>query len=124
MVMSEYLTVRRESDRGEHWVDASPGLSALYLHDTPNSPSPDHLYLSTCGDGPPFGIGNLPAENLPCFAAVDDNINYWAAARSHHPGSVNALFCDGSVHNISQTIALLTWQNLEYIVDGFPPGDF
>ena len=32
------------------------------------------------------------------------------AARSYHPGGVNAAFCDGSVHFIKDTINLNTWR--------------
>jgi prepilin-type processing-associated H-X9-DG protein len=33
-----------------------------------------------------------------------------AAARSRHPGGVNASMCDGSVRFVSQTINLNTWR--------------
>jgi prepilin-type processing-associated H-X9-DG protein len=113
MILSEYLTAPADSDRGELWVDASPGLSTIYLHDTPNSSNPDQLYGTTCP-----ADGNLPNLNLPCSSSVQDNNNMWNAARSYHPGGVGALFCDGSVHFITQEIDLTTWQNLGFIADG------
>jgi prepilin-type processing-associated H-X9-DG protein len=35
-----------------------------------------------------------------------------AAARSRHPGGVNAAFCDGSVRFVSESIALNAWKAL------------
>ena len=35
-----------------------------------------------------------------------------SAARSRHPGGVNAAYSDGSVHFVSETIALTTWKEL------------
>ena len=40
----------------------------------------------------------------PTYAAVN--------ARSYHPGGVNALFADGSVHFIKNSIAWMTWRAL------------
>ena len=34
------------------------------------------------------------------------------AARSYHPGGVNALYADGSVHFTKDSINLLTWRAL------------
>ena len=34
------------------------------------------------------------------------------AARSRHPGGVNAGLCDGSIRFVTDTIALATWQAL------------
>ena len=36
----------------------------------------------------------------------------WKAARSRHPGGVNALFCDGSVKFVKDTVNVATWQAL------------
>ncbi len=39
-------------------------------------------------------------------------------ARSFHPGGVNSLFADGSVHFVKDTIALTTWQALGTVGSG------
>ena len=60
------------------------------------------------------GSGNMcvPTRRAPCVAAgtVGGPTDY--AARSQHPGGVNASMVDGSVHFISDNIAWEVWQAL------------
>jgi prepilin-type processing-associated H-X9-DG protein len=44
---------------------------------------------------------------------------FHAAARSRHPGGVNAVFADGHVIFTSDTIDLVIWQWLASIDDGY-----
>ena len=46
----------------------------------------------------------------PTYAAV--------TSRSHHPGIVNALFADGSVHSIKDSINWQTWRSLGTVAGG------
>ena len=46
----------------------------------------------------------------PSFGAI--------TARSFHPGGVNVLFCDGSVHFVKDSIGCSTWQGLGTIAGG------
>ena len=46
----------------------------------------------------------------PTYAAI--------TSRSYHPGSVNALFADGSVHSIKNTINFQTWRALGTVGGG------
>ena len=48
----------------------------------------------------------------------------WKAARSRHPGGVNALRRDGAVTFISDTISLETWRNLATRKGGEVIGEF
>lgn len=72
----------------------------------PNTPEPDRTAGSDncCVPKPDMG--------LPCRSAVDYGGPVTLAARSNHPGGVNACLLDGSVHFISETIAWPTWQAL------------
>ena len=50
---------------------------------------------------------------------------FQAAARSRHPGGVNAVFGDGHVIFFSDTIDAVIWQWLAAIADGHSiPADF
>jgi prepilin-type processing-associated H-X9-DG protein len=71
---------------------------------TPNSLAPDY---SACVDNP---IPNTPRINGGCCGTI--TLNYYMAARSAHPGGVNAAFCDGSVRFIKNSINPITWQAL------------
>jgi prepilin-type processing-associated H-X9-DG protein len=49
---------------------------------------------------------------LNCTQEQGANGNTWAAARSFHPGGVNAAMADGSVRFFRDSIALQNWQAL------------
>jgi prepilin-type N-terminal cleavage/methylation domain-containing protein/prepilin-type processing-associated H-X9-DG protein len=61
-------------------------------------------------------LNNLYNHYLPPGAGRPDCITYhnpgWKAARSFHPGGVNALFCDGHVTFAKNSIGLVTWRAL------------
>jgi prepilin-type N-terminal cleavage/methylation domain-containing protein/prepilin-type processing-associated H-X9-DG protein len=82
------------SHRGYRWASFSEG-AAFNVAQTPN----DHTYpFNTCrGQGNPAQSDN-GANSLP--------------ATSAHPGGVNALFADGSVKFIKDTINRNTWWSL------------
>jgi prepilin-type processing-associated H-X9-DG protein len=48
--------------------------------------------------------------NPPCAPATGGPYRQTVAARSRHPGGVNAALCDGSVRFIGSTINLDTWR--------------
>jgi prepilin-type N-terminal cleavage/methylation domain-containing protein/prepilin-type processing-associated H-X9-DG protein len=115
MALGEYLraqpngpTAGYRDFRGALWSD-QPGYSQLYTQFTPNTSSPDNIYVGYCN--------NLPQINLPCVDS-DGGHNDTAASRSRHTGGVNILLGDGSVHFISQTVSLITWQSLGTISNG------
>lgn len=86
-----------QQTRGSRWLYGAPGHSMYNHMRTPNDPDVD------CRGGLPHSI----------------RTNFWwdrlslnVAARSRHPGGVHALFCDGHVQFVSNTIELATWQAL------------
>ena len=86
------------------------GLAILgphYQHvNTPNSTAPD--CMSGCGNT------SVELNCVPCCNECNGHI----AARSLHPGGVNALSCDGSVAFYSDSIDLALWQSKATIQGG------
>lgn len=75
-------------DKGTGWWDGDY-RSTIYNHYlTPNSPQPD------------------------CWPTSPPHNPAWKAARSLHPGGVNAIFCDGHIEFISDSIDLQAWRAL------------
>jgi prepilin-type N-terminal cleavage/methylation domain-containing protein/prepilin-type processing-associated H-X9-DG protein len=110
-LLGEYLRSQGASNdqRGLTWGD-QPGYGHIYTQFPPNSASPDFLYEGWCD--------SLPSINLPCIDG-DTGPNNTAASRSHHPGGVNVLFADGSIHFIQQTVDLVNvWRPLATIAGG------
>jgi prepilin-type N-terminal cleavage/methylation domain-containing protein/prepilin-type processing-associated H-X9-DG protein len=108
MVLGEYLRSRGGplDQRGLVWGD-QPGYGNIYTQLSPNSSSPDLIYVGWCD--------NKPAFNLPCIQG-DSGPNNTAAARSRHTGGVNVALADGSVHFINQNVDLLSvWRPMATI---------
>jgi prepilin-type processing-associated H-X9-DG protein len=117
MIFGEYLTGLPQNEapddlRGVHWIDV-PGMSQLYTHAAPNSAIPDLFNPSGRFCPPSY---NRPDLNLPCGGGSVNEMT--AASRSRHPGGVNVLKADGSVHFVSQTVNLTTWQAMASISGG------
>jgi prepilin-type N-terminal cleavage/methylation domain-containing protein/prepilin-type processing-associated H-X9-DG protein len=107
LMLGEYLTGTNETNepRGWYWSD-EPANSVIQTGDTPNTSVPDLIFPGWCK--------NHPDKNLPCQQDTDE----MAASRSYHPGGVNVVLVDGSVHFVTDNIALSTWQALGSISDG------
>jgi len=113
LIIVEYLTGTTRDLRGWFW-GMSPSFSHVYAELTPNSSSPDIVGDVTCHDDT-----NQPEMNLPCIASPSPTgAPRTAAARSRHPGGVNALLCDGSVHFISDSIDVNLWRAMGSIDRG------
>jgi prepilin-type N-terminal cleavage/methylation domain-containing protein/prepilin-type processing-associated H-X9-DG protein len=113
MAVAEYLKGAGESDeRGDFWTNRA-GCQTLFVKLGPNSSAPDNLYYFFCPAG---GSPNDPAIKLPCIGGGNDTC--YASPRSRHPGGINAVFCDGSVHFLLDNIDTDTWQGLGWIADG------
>jgi prepilin-type N-terminal cleavage/methylation domain-containing protein/prepilin-type processing-associated H-X9-DG protein len=87
------------------WADGNPHETAMTTAWPPNKPVID----------PNTGLDTdletrLVSQGGPTFAALN--------ARSYHPGGVDALFGDGSVHFIKSTINGFTWRALGTIRGG------
>jgi prepilin-type N-terminal cleavage/methylation domain-containing protein/prepilin-type processing-associated H-X9-DG protein len=113
MAVAEYLRgVAANDNRGVFWTNRA-GCQTLFVTLGPNSTAPDNICYQFCPNG---GSPSESTLNLPCVPGGDD-VNY-ASPRSRHPGGVNAVYCDGSVHFIQNEINTATWQSLAWIADG------
>ncbi len=80
-------------NRGFGWIVGKPLATSFCAYEVPNTPVPD---LASGGIG-------------------------FYAARSNHPGGVNALLADGSVRLVSQGVARPTWHALATVAGGEVP---
>ena len=87
--------LKLQQTRGSRWLYGAPGHS-MYNHLRP----PNDLDVD-CRGGIPHSIRNND---------LWDRLSLNIAARSRHPGGVHALFCDGHVQFVANTIDLPTWQ--------------
>jgi prepilin-type N-terminal cleavage/methylation domain-containing protein/prepilin-type processing-associated H-X9-DG protein len=91
------------------WIMIAMGSSSYTHWLTPNSSAGDTLAVNRSV--------NMPAEGLPATGQSGDEVNgnNYAAARSRHPGGVNAVFIDGHVEFFSDNIDRNTWRGLSTI---------
>jgi prepilin-type N-terminal cleavage/methylation domain-containing protein/prepilin-type processing-associated H-X9-DG protein len=101
LLLSEVIQGEGVDLRGLTWWGDAAGFSS-YL--APNSSQPDvSVYASYCN--------KTDNDLLPCVQQSVANPSMYAA-RSRHPGGVNAAMCDGSVRTVSNDIDLNVWRAL------------
>jgi type II secretory pathway pseudopilin PulG len=115
LVYSEYLTgIKEDCGYGLPW-SARASSMFIFAGATPNSKSPD-INLNFAGFCEPDN--NLPEQNLPCTGVGSDDGSHTAAARSRHPGGVQALRGDDSVFFVSETVDGTVYRQTARICDG------
>jgi prepilin-type N-terminal cleavage/methylation domain-containing protein/prepilin-type processing-associated H-X9-DG protein len=105
LAVSEVLGYPSNQDARGAWVTNVPGASLFTARTGPNSLDPDQI--SICDETIPL---NDP-DRMRCTENRKDG-NMWAAARSRHPGGVNALMCDGSLRWVGNEIDLNIWRGM------------
>ena len=98
MLLSEVVVGQGRDLRGFSWWGDAATFEA---YSTPNSSFPDVLFR------PIYCINQSP--NPPCTVATTA-LPVMYAARSRHPGGVNAAMADGGVRFIKDTVDLQVWR--------------
>jgi len=99
VMVSEVINVKGTDQRGCMHYPEGP----LYHHNhTPNSNTPDELRNGAFTSTP-------QAPAIGTFSGYPERLML-VTARSNHPGGVQVLMGDGSVHFVSETVALNVWQ--------------
>ena len=100
LLMAEQLVPMRDEDQ-DHRGDIQNDDEVCTYFMTINTPN------TTANDvmAPGFCVNN-PRQGLPCTTGA----NRHKAARSRHPGGVNAMLGDGSVRFVRNSISLTVWQ--------------
>jgi len=111
----ETLNSRTDADSRGIWSWNMMGSSSYTHRNTPNSSVGDAGWRSandvSCLHEPHLG--------LPCdLSAGMRHDGFHAAARSVHPGGVNAAFADGHVGFFEDDIDLIVWQGMAALADG------
>ena len=117
--MSEVLQGMAGDVRGLMW-SVGAGSSSFNSRFTPNGLT-DLLGQFNGFDqlGDSVSCVNDPVHGMPCAAQTNHGNNTaFSASRSRHPGGVNTLFGDGSVHFVKNSISPMTWVALNSIQAG------
>jgi len=142
--LSELLQGAPDDLRGTIWAD-NPGAGSYMTRFTPNgyqdyvpllqpwaSAIPASSLVGDNMDNLPTFVGSspgtspptpgslcdsMPAQQLACFNQGSQGGEF-TGTRSRHPGGVNTLFGDGSVHFMKNSISALTWIQLGSISAG------
>jgi prepilin-type processing-associated H-X9-DG protein len=87
--------LKLQQTRGSRWLYGAPGHS-MYNH--LRGPNDRDIYCR----------GGIPHSNKTNY--LWDRLSHNVAARSRHPGGVQALFCDGHVAFVTDGVHLGVWQ--------------
>jgi prepilin-type N-terminal cleavage/methylation domain-containing protein/prepilin-type processing-associated H-X9-DG protein len=127
--ISEILQGANDDTRGTVWFD-DPGDGSYMTRFTPNGKQDilgsginvDVIAGFVTGPGQsPTAPGQLcdsqPVQQLACYSSSSEGYAF-AGTRSRHPGGVNTLFGDGSVHFMKDSINAATWVAIGSISGG------
>jgi prepilin-type N-terminal cleavage/methylation domain-containing protein/prepilin-type processing-associated H-X9-DG protein len=105
LLMSEGRIVKSDTNKGiwGSFLDPRDAGNMFMTLQTPNSSVPDSITDSGCCWGDPCD-GATPGLCIPAAG-----YEQYRAARSYHPGGVNAALCDGSVRFFADTVAADVW---------------
>lgn len=107
MLVAEVIQGQRRDLRGFTWWGDASGFET---YQAPNSSQPDVIYTTSyCDSGLP---------NPPCIGAPTSTLPIMMAARSRHPGGVQAGMGDGGVRLITNAVDFSVWRALSTTAGG------
>ena len=109
--------------RGMVWT-TTPGGGSYMTRFTPNAFR--DLYGTNVASDQlvvPWFCTDEPGRMLPC-TPIFDMVNAFAGARSRHPGGINSLFGDGSIHFLKDSINPSIWISINSIAGSEVMGDY
>ncbi|MBI3467627.1 MAG: DUF1559 domain-containing protein [Planctomycetes bacterium] len=106
LMLAEVVQGHGGDHRGFSWWSDSAGFET---QQSPNSAAPDVMNGGTCRDR--WTNPSVPI-NPPCVLAETATAPQRRAARSRHPGGVQASMLDGSVRFVSDNVNINTWRAL------------
>jgi len=114
LAMMEMIQVPEAPADGEFDRRARPWNDdgGCYQVMTRFAPNSDNKDISRCTDSPEYPCSNNTS------GSAGGRRSHQLVSRSRHPGGVNALLCDGSVHFISDSVDLTNWRALGTISEG------
>jgi prepilin-type N-terminal cleavage/methylation domain-containing protein/prepilin-type processing-associated H-X9-DG protein len=106
---SEILQGAPDDLRGTIWAD-NPGSGSYETRFTPNGYQDYVPLFQPWASGVSSGAlcDSQPVQGLACYNQGQQGGEF-TGSRSRHPGGVNSLFGDGSVHFMKNSIAPMTW---------------
>ncbi len=117
VVLSEVLQGSQGDSRGLPWTASAVFMTRF----TPNGLADYYGVAATAaipGDRTGTGCVSEPALGLPCVSVAFPWLDAFQAARSRHPGGVNALLGDSSARFVKSTINPRTWVQINSISGG------
>jgi prepilin-type processing-associated H-X9-DG protein len=111
VMVAEIIAVGGQDMRGVMHYPEGPLYQ--WTH-TPNDPAPDQLRRGNCVNDDPMA---------PCVGAYNaySDRHFLMTSRSYHPGGVQVVMGDGSVHFCNQSIDLKLWQAISSLKE-WPSG--
>lgn len=116
LLVSEVIGYDDPADGRGAWIAPTMGGSTFTAKTLPNSSASNPFSM----DRIPMCYTGIPTSSPLRCVRNQANGQIWAAARSDHPGGVNAAMADGSVTFYDDAIELPVWQRLATRAGGEP----
>jgi prepilin-type N-terminal cleavage/methylation domain-containing protein len=116
LAVSEVCFINSKAEGRGSWAINMPGAASFMAKTRPNAEGSNSTFDAF--DKVPMCDPTIPPSD-PMHCTQDrSDANIWAAARSRHPGGVNAVKADGAAGFVSNSIDIDVWQAMATISGG------